>query len=439
MKKLLALLGALALAQTLAVAQANPLQEELLEANKAFALTLKARDANTIEAQWKIADGYYLYQDKFKFESLDAGVTLQPAVMPAGIKKHDEFFGEVETYRKTIKIKLPLTRQHNEAGSLKLRITSQGCADLGVCYPPLIQEVSVKLAAIKNTATAPAAAAPVTPVATPEKSIKSLASLGSLIEPAAEQQEFLRVDQAFELSVITQDSNTLMARLRIAPGYYLYRDKTRFELTGADNTQLIGYELPAGQIKMDPYIGKTEIYHDQVDIKLPLTRDAAQPSLFALKASYQGCAEKGICYPPVTKTINIALPAGEAKNLIFTPAADLTEAPVETAPTDTGDLWGFLAAVAGAFGVGLLLTFTPCVLPMIPILSSIIVGQAGTKITKLRGGMLSLSYVMGTAVTYTAAGVLAGATGGQLQAYFQNPVAIGVVSGIFVLLSLSMF
>jgi thiol:disulfide interchange protein DsbD len=435
MKKMPALLGALALAQILAAAQANPLQEELLEAKEAFALTLKAKDANTLEAQWKVADGYYLYRDKFKFESLDTGVTLLPAVMPAGIKKHDEFFGEVETFRKTIRIKLPLNRLSNEADNVKLRITAQGCADIGVCYPPLIQEVSVSLAAFKNAPTTPAPASP----ALPEKSIKSLATLGNLIEPAGEQQEFLRVDQAFELSAATQDSNTLIARLRIAPGYYLYRDKTRFELTGADNTRLEAYELPKGQIKIDPYIGKTEIYHDQVEIKLPLSRDASVPALFTLKASYQGCAEKGICYPPVSKAIHIALPAGEAKNLIFTPAADTAEVPAEPAPTDASDLWGFLAAVAGAFGVGLLLTFTPCVLPMIPILSSIIVGQAGTKITKLKGGMLSLSYVMGTAVTYTAAGVLAGATGGQLQAYFQNPYAIGVVSGIFVLLSLSMF
>jgi thiol:disulfide interchange protein DsbD len=135
----------------------------------------------------------------------------------------------------------------------------------------------------------------------------------------------------------------------------------------------------------------------------------------------------------------IALPAGEAKNLIVTPVAEVTEAPMPAAPAETRDIWGFLAAVAGAFGVGLLLTFTPCVLPMIPILSSIIVGQGGAKITKLRGGTLSLSYVLGTAVTYTAAGILAGATGGQLQAYFQNSYAIGAVSAIFVLLSLSMF
>ena len=437
MKKLFAMF--LALFQALAVAHANPLEEELLEAPKAFALTLKALSADTIEAQWKIADGYYLYRDKFKFESLDDNVQLLPPVLPAGIRKTDEFFGEVETYRKTIKIKLPFTRTSAGPSTSLLRVTSQGCADVGVCYPPLIQEVSLKLPAGKVTA----------PIATPDKGqgIKSIADLGKQIEPdGSSERDFLPADQAFILEVEARDSNTLVARLQIAPGYYLYRDKTHFQLSGADNTQLASYDLPKGQVKMDPYIGETEIYHDRVEIKLPLVRNAQQRSVFTLKAGYQGCAEQGICYPPTSKNIDIVLPQGETQGAVFTPADDAAPGNATGVYSDSGtgsDIGAFLVAIAGAFGVGLLLTFTPCVLPMIPILSSIIVGQGNaagnTKLTKLKGGMLSLSYVMGTAVTYTAAGVLAGATGDQLQAYFQNPYAIGAVSAIFLLLSLSMF
>ncbi len=440
MKKLFAMFLALALFQALAVTHANPLEEELLEAPKAFALTLKALSADTIEAQWKIADGYYLYRDKFKFEVLDDNVQLLPPVLPAGIRKKDEFFGEVETYRKTIKIKLPFTRTSAEASTILLRVTSQGCADVGVCYPPLIQEINLKLPAGKGTA----------PTAAPDKTItgkgiKSIADLGKQIEPdGSSERDFLQVDQAFTLEVEARDSNTLVARLQIAPGYYLYRDKTHFQLSGADNTQLASYDLPKGQVKMDPYIGETEIYHDRVEIKLPLVRTAQQRSVFTLKAGYQGCAEQGICYPPTSKNIDIVLPQGEIQGAVFTPTNDPVLGNATADSSNTGsDIGAFLVAIAGAFGVGLLLTFTPCVLPMIPILSSIIVGQSNapgnTKLTKFKGGMLSLSYVMGTAVTYTAAGVLAGATGDQLQAYFQNPYAISGVSTIFVLLSLSMF
>ena len=439
MKKLFAMLLALALIQALAVVHANLSEGELLEAPKAFAMTLKAPAANTIEIQWKIANGYYLYRDKFKFEALDDNLRLLPPILPAGIRKKDEFFGEVETYRQTIKIKLPFTRTTAGASTTLLRVTSQGCADVGVCYPPLIQEVSLKLPAGKGTM----------PVATlnnssQDKGIKSLADLGKQIEPdGSSERDFLPVDQAFALSVEARDSNTLVAHLQVAPGYYLYRDKTHFQLSGASNTQMAGYDLPKGQIKVDPYIGETEIYHDRVDIKLPLMRNAQQRSVFTLKAGYQGCAEQGICYPPTTKNIDIVLPQGEIQGAVFTPADDANASGTTNSPGTGSDIGAFLVAIAGAFGVGLLLTFTPCVLPMIPILSSIIVGQGNapgnTKLTKLKGGMLSLSYVMGTAVTYTGAGILAGATGDQLQAYFQNPYAIGAVSAIFVLLSLSMF
>lgn len=438
MKKLFMLL-ALALTQALAMAHANPLEEELLEAPKAFALTLKASSADTIEAQWKIARGYYLYRDKFKFEVLDDNVQLLPPVLPAGIRKKDEFFGEVETYRKTIKIKLPFTRTRPEAATTLLRITSQGCADVGVCYPPLIQEVSLKLPAGKG-------GAPIAAVESiKDKGIRSLGDPVNQIETdSGGGDDFLSVDQAFTIDVEARDGKTLVARLKIAPGYYLYKDKTHFQLSRADNTQLASYDLPTGQTKIDPYIGETEIYPNSVEIKLPLERNSQQRSAFTLTAGYQGCAEQGICYPPTSKNIDIVLPQGEIQGVVFTPADDPVLGNAAADASGGGsDIGAFLAAVAGAFGVGLLLTFTPCVLPMIPILSSIIVGQsnvaANAKLTKLKGGILSLSYVLGTAVTYTAAGILAGATGDQLQAYFQNPYAIGAVSAIFVLLSLSMF
>ena len=407
----------LMLALAAAAAQANPLQDELLEPEKAFQASVRAIDGETVEAQWKIADGYYLYRDKFKFEALDDGVIVKDVRIPPGTRKHDEFFGDVETYRKQVKVIVKLGRNDPAARDLKLKVTSQGCADVGVCYPPQTQTVNLKLAAVKASANPP-------PTAKPD----SLASLGNLVDPNADQ-EFLEPDRAFQLSVVDLDANTLLARFDIAPGYYLYRDKTRFQLSANSGAKLGAYELPRGKVKVDEFFGKTEVYYDRVEVKLPLMQAADVKSL-ELTANYQGCADKGICYPPITKKLSVAVGAANAG--AATPAGSVDAPTTTPAPK-------FWVAVLSAFGIGLLLTFTPCVLPMIPILSSIIVGQGGQNISKLRGGLLSGAYVLGTAVTYTIAGVVAGATGDQLQAYFQNAWAIGIFSALFVLLALSMF
>ncbi len=392
-------------------AYANPLHDDLLDATKAFALTTQVVDANTVAAHWKIAKGYYLYRNKFKFEALNDGVVLKDPVFPIGIRKHDEFLGDVVTYRNGVRVLLPVLRTGPANRALKLRITAQGCADLGVCYPPVVETVDLTLPAIaQHRAPAPIAEAP------------------------ANSQDFLEPDQAFRLQVDATDSHNLIAHIAIAPGYYLYRDKIHFKLVSPQGVTLAPYDLPRGQVKIDPFIGHTEIYPDPIDVNLPLQGDTTNTSTVELNASYQGCAEKGICYPPFTKTVTVSMPGAGAATAAA-PAGGFS-------PDETpyhADLRTYLIAMLAAFGTGLLLTFTPCVLPMIPILSSVIVGQGDRHLTKLRAGLLSLSYVLGTAATYTAAGVLAGETGGQLQSYFQNPYAIGLFSAIFVLLALSMF
>ncbi len=392
-------------------AYANPLHDDLLDANKAFALTTQVVNANTVVARWKIAKGYYLYRNKFKFEALNDGVSLKDPVFPMGIRKHDEFLGDVVTYRNAVRVLLPVSRTDPSNRALKLQITAQGCADLGVCYPPVVETVDLRLPGIAQRRE-PA------PIA----------------EALANSQDFLNPNQAFRLQVDAADSHNLIAHIAIAPGYYLYRDKIHFKLASPQGASLAPYHLPRGQMKIDPFIGTTEIYHDPIDVNLSLQGDTANASTVELNAIYQGCAEKGICYPPITKTVTIQMP-GTAAATISAPAAG--SASDET--SHHADLRTYLIAMLAAFGTGLLLTFTPCVLPMIPILSSVIVGQGDRHMTKLRGGLLSLSYVLGTAVTYTAAGVLAGKTGGELQSYFQNPYAIGLFSTIFVLLALSMF
>jgi thioredoxin:protein disulfide reductase len=233
-------------------------------------------------------------------------------------------------------------------------------------------------------------------------------------------------EKAFVVSVLTTRPNELTVDFRIDNCCYLYRDKVRIEVVPATPAILGAFQLPPGKPKTDEFLGRTEVYDKPFSVRVPIL-PAPDAVRSALKVTYQGCAETpvAICYAPTVKTF--ALGAISNTN---------TGAPGPAAPLAQTSLIGYLL---GALGFGLLLTFTPCVLPMVPILSSVIVGQNGQTLTKLQGGLLSYSYVLGTAVTYSIAGAVAGATGSQLQAYFQNPWAIGLFAAVLVLLALSMF
>jgi thiol:disulfide interchange protein DsbD len=412
--------------------------DDLLEADQAFHLSTRVVNPTTIETSWKIAPGYYLYRDKFKFEVLDGAVSLKDPVFPAGKKKQDPLFGEVETYLKSVKVRLPFERKEGVL-TTRLRITAQGCNEpVGVCYPPITKEVDFTLAPAKIKA---AARLPVAPPVTEFKSFKDLTRSSA---SAVTVDEPVDPEKAFVVSVNASDKSALLARIDIGECCYLYRDKTRFELVRADGgalpegVRLGSYLLPAGKIKTDEFIGKTEVYHQGFEVRLPVEGVSTQNLDLMLNASYQGCAEKGvaICYPPNTKKFRVTAAGG---TLSVKATADLPAPSLANTGTSTRDNNKLFLAMLAAFGAGLLLTFTPCVLPMVPILSGVIVGQGDTHISKLRGGLLSYSYVLGMATTYAAAGVIAGLSGEQLQAYFQSPWAIGTFSTVLVLLSLSLF
>jgi len=251
------------------------------------------------------------------------------------------------------------------------------------------------------------------------------------------------VDEAFKFSVEATDAKTLLARWQVADGNYLYRDKIRFEIITDNDVQLLPFSLPAGENKMDEIFGLSEVYHHDTDVNLPINR-IGDSSEIILKAHYQGCSETfNICYPPTTKEINLLLPDNIDGNktvqletkIQTTAVIPLSEQDRLAQSLAQDSLTKILFAF---FGLGILLAFTPCVFPMIPILSSIIVGE-GEKITTHRAFILSLTYVLAMSVTYTAAGVLTGLLGENLQAAFQNPWIIGSFSGLFVILALSMF
>jgi len=287
------------------VATASAVAQDVLEPEKAFRFSARALDARTIEVRYAIEDGYYLYRDKFRFAAEPDGVKLGSPDIPPGKIKQDEFFGRVETYRGNLAIRIPV-----EAGvdRVKLAATSQGCADVGICYPPTTQHAEIVLAGLSSTIGGDTAA--------PFSSIAPSA-------PAA----------------------------------------TSAASSGGDAGQFVGR----------PVRGQLDVISDE-------------------------STAAGIL-------------AG-------------------------GSLWAILGFF---FLAGLLLTFTPCVLPMIPILSGIIVGEGREAHHKGRALALSLAYVAGMAVTYTALGVGAGLAGSMFGGALQNPWVLSAFAAIFVALAFSMF
>ncbi len=413
--------------------------EEFLDPEVAFKFSARALDANTLEAHWQIADGYYMYRDRFKFE-VD-GATLGTPQKPAGKVKHDENFGAVEIYRKDVRITLPI--QHTAgATSVTLKTVSQGCADAGLCYTPQSGSVTLKLPA------AVAAPAPLASASEPSASASSAApsALDRLRSLGGDSgmPKLLPPDEAFQVTAAMPDAQTVKLDYTPTANTYLYRDKLAFVVQSPADVKVTHTDTPAGDVKEDPNFGRTEVYHRGFSARLTLSRALAAGEKLVLEATWQGCNEAvGVCYPPIKRDFSLAPQGGVAPVAERDPAASPAE-PAAAAESDTSKIervlkgGSFWAVVATFFGFGLLLALTPCVFPMIPILSGIIAGQ-NRQLTKASGFLLSLAYVLGMAITYALAGVAAALSGTLLSNALQNPWALGIGAGIFVLLALSMF
>ena len=257
-----------------------------------------------------------------------------------------------------------------------------------------------------------------------------LAFLASLVHA----EEFLDPAVAFKPSARALDGQTIEVVFDIAKGYYLYRDKFRFAVD-SDSVTLGTPVFPKGKEHNDENFGKVEVFYKQVAIRLPVERNASGELPLKLNVTSQGCADAGVCYPPQMQTVALTLPD---------PASAPAAAPVAVDADESGKIAGtlrhagFWANLAFFFIAGLGLSLTPCVLPMIPILSGIIAGQ-GHKASHARGFALSLAYVLGMALTYAAAGIAAGMTGTLLSAALQNAWVLGGFALVFVVLSFSMF
>ena len=243
-------------------------------------------------------------------------------------------------------------------------------------------------------------------------------------------------DQAFSLSAAAAGPGSVRFTWAVADGYYLYRDKFSFaSLTDAVGIDHAAVRLPRGKVKQDESFGEVEVNTGLVAVDVPLQSVATGSSEALFQVGYQGCKEGSVCYPPQRKEISVDLGQVTAATVQPVSQAQLSAQDRITEKLKQGSL---ALNILAFFIFGVLLSLTPCVFPMIPILSGIIVGQPG-KVTGLHGFVLSLAYVLAMALTYSLLGVLAGSFQLNLQAASQNAWVIGAFSLVFVLLALSMF
>lgn len=387
--------------------------QEILRPEAAFPYTIEASEGE-ITLTFQVEDGYYLYRERFGFEALTNDITLGAAEFPNGQIYEDEFFGVMETYRNGFQISIPY-QQTEDIGEIGFRLMLQGCADIGLCYPPQRWDSTVAL----------------TPNSSGGGSI-----LSNFLTQTNPNADILSPDEAFIMDPRVERANEITLSWIIQPGYYLYKNKFEFSVDGP--IQIGTPRFPSGVLTEDEYFGEVEVYYDYVEVKIPFSRASPNEVNVQLNAYYQGCKVDSICYPLINVTRDLGIPASN----VFDASAPSGSTPFMVSEQDrlasiimNYPLW----AVLGIFyGLGLLLSFTPCVLPMVPILSGLIAGQ-GANVTPARGFMLSLSYVMGMSVTYTGAGALAAIAGGQIQAIFQQPWILTLFAGLFVVLSMAMF
>ena len=390
-------------------------QDDVLRPEAAFPYTLEA-SADEIILTFQVQEGYYLYRERFDFESLTDGIVLGAAKFPEGRIHEDEFFGVVETYRNQFQIQIPYQRLDN-VNAVDFRLMLQGCADIGLCYPPLRWDSAVAL---------------------PPESENDGSLLFNLLTGNNNSDEVLPPEEAFIMSARVDRANQITVSWLIKPGYYLYKDKFEFSVDGP--IELGTARLPAGERHEDEYFGEVEVYYDYVEAQIPFSRASPDAVDIQFDALYQGCKANSICYPLIENSQALGVPASSA----FTPSAFTSTGNRPLLISEQDRLSGVvinspLWIVLGMFyGFGLLLAFTPCVLPMVPILSGIIAGH-GNNVTPTKGFILSLAYVMGMAVTYTAGGALAAMAGGQVQAAFQQPWILTLFAGLFVVMAMPMF
>jgi len=398
--------------------------DQLLPVNGAFVLTATATNRNQIELHWQIADGYYLYRHRTGVSVLDSGFEADALQLPDGTRHVDEFFGEVETYRAALTAHLP-GRANPAARNLRLEIRYQGCADIGVCYPPQKRILSVALPVITPS--------PGNGLAALQQSLAGGAP--ALPDALALDAQPLPAEQAFGFEAIAEDGNTLLLRFTPAPGYYLYRERNQFRLEGVNGIALGPPRWPQARSHHDEHFGEVEVYFDQIEVPIPLVRQRDEALTATLTATFQGCQDQGICYPPITRAVEVALPA-----VRLDASADNLHRSTPPPATSGFNALQLLLTLGLALLGGLVLNLMPCVLP---VLSLKILGLARSGESRVHARRSALWYGAGVLVTFAAVGllVLALRSGGQALGWgfqLQQPWFVAVLAYVMFAVGLSL-
>lgn len=427
---------------------------QLLPIDQAFRLEARALDAESVELRWQIAEGYYLYRHRTGAEAEGEGLSAGELVMPAGTPYTDEFFGEVETYRGALVARLDGVRAGPD-GRLPLKVRYQGCADIGICYPPHTQRVEVQLPIAANaasgmpsvSATGALAGLPAAPAGsglgglpapsfipiTGERSLMPATANPLMVDSAGVDAAPLPEAEAFQFEAIADGADALLLRITPARGYYVYRDRSGFTIEG-DEARAGQPRWPPGVSHRDEHFGEVIVYFDPVEITLPIARARGTAGPITVVGEFQGCQTDGICYPPMTRRVQLDLPAGVAREL-------LPEDVARTRPpsVDLG-VGAVLLALLGAVVGGLILNLMPCVLPVLS-LKAIGLAQSGESAQKARAH--ALWYTAGVLVSFAALGALAlglRAAGEALGWGFQlqQPLFVGFVVYVMFAVGLSL-
>ncbi|GGD33390.1 protein-disulfide reductase DsbD family protein [Pseudoxanthomonas indica] len=449
-------------------AQAQIRPQDLPPVDAVFVPSVSAPSRDRIEVQWKIADGYYLYRHRTSVEVSAGDFAAQPLQLPKGKAYHDEFFGDVETYRGSLNAVLP-GKAGAGASQVTIKIKYQGCADAGVCYPPQTRSLSVSLPAADG-ADATRAFVPL--------GAAGGARAGGLLgagKAGAVDAAPLPEQRAFAVEAIAYDGNQLLLRFTPAPGYYVYRDRTSLALDGADGITLAAPRWPAGKSYHDEHFGDVVVYFDQTEVPVPLLRRDARAARATLKVTFQGCQTGGICYPPMTRRFELAIPAGKVQPVdamtaadappatkagaagpvaagtsetattpeaTSTSSSDVTSMPERTRPPQDAvqratqapaSLWmALLLALAG----GVVLNLMPCVLPVLSL-------KALSLASADRPRARAVSYTAGVILSFVALGAVALALRAAGQALgwgfqLQQPWVIGLLVYVVFAVGLSL-
>lgn len=413
---------------SLATAQAA---DDILPADKVFIPKITALSDSQITIDIDIKPGYYLYRQRlFSVKTAD-NLPLTAIRLSDGIEKTDAFFGTQSIWyggKNTAQITLDYANPE-ALKTADIRLKYQGCQDGVICYPPQTVTLPVALPTTKSKSN---------PLFSKNKPFSRQSS--PTLFGGDKKNTVLPQAQAFPFSIEFLDDTTLAVRWRITDGYYLYRDKIQI-----DTPNLADVQLSQAVAHRDDFFGEQMIYRgDNAGAQIHLSQPPAEQ---AINLSFQGCADKGVCYPVMKHRYQIgggkiqSVPwiddnvgkKGTA-NPALTDKASSPQTWVERLTQTLSDnIWlGFALLLLG----GVALSFTPCVLPMLPILLGIITNQR--QVSKSRAAVLSSAYALGVAVMMAVFGLVVAKTGINLQIIFQKPLWLILFAAIFMLMGLAM-